>query len=54
MKKGAEKTSAQAASASYDVLAATRVEGTDKLPRAPASAFRKRPVRLDYDKNEFH
>ena len=35
-----------------DLYAATRIDGSN-LPRAPQSAFRKRPVRLIYDKNEF-
>ena len=30
----------------------SKIDGSN-LPRAPASAFRKRPVRLTYDKNEF-
>ena len=37
----------------YDALSATKVESTG-LPLAPQSAFRKRPTRLSYDKNEYH
>ncbi len=37
----------------YDITANTRVNAKD-LPLAPQSAFRKRPVKLTYDKNEFH
>ena len=36
-----------------DFLAASRIDGST-LPQAPASAFRKRPTRLTYDKNEFY
>ena len=36
-----------------ELFAAAKLDGSN-LPRAPASAFRKRPVRLDYDKNEFY
>ena len=35
-----------------ELLGATKIDGS-LLPRAPESAFRKRPVRLVYDKNEF-
>ena len=42
-----------ASSAPRDILSATRIDGSN-LPRAPLSAFRKRPVRLNYDKNEFY
>ena len=38
---------------SYDVTAGTQVN-VNELPLAPNSAFRKRPVKLSYDKNEFH
>ena len=36
-----------------DVMASSRLDGS-ALPRAPKSAFRKRPVRFNYDKNEFY
>ena len=36
-----------------ELHAATKIDGSH-LPRAPKSAFRKRPVRLSYDKNEFY
>ena len=36
-----------------ELFAATKIDGSN-LPRAPKSAFRKRPVRLQYDKNEFY
>ena len=42
----------KAASAGIDILGAAKMDGTN-LPRAPTSAFRKRPVRLVYDKNDF-
>ena len=35
-----------------NILEAAAINGAN-LPRAPQSAFRKRPVRLSYDKNEF-
>ena len=35
-----------------ELYAASKIDGAT-LPRAPLSAFRKRPVRLSYDKNEF-
>ena len=46
------KAAAAATDQKLDILSATRLDGSN-LPRAPKSAFRKRPVRLDYDKNEF-
>ena len=48
--KAAAETARQAAPA--ELFAATKMDGA-ALPRAPQSAFRKRPVRLSYDKNEF-
>ena len=36
-----------------ELCAAARIDASS-LPRAPQSAFRKRPVRLTYDKNEFY
>ncbi len=36
-----------------ELFAAAKMDGSH-LPRAPQSAFRKRPVRLSYDKNEFY
>ena len=41
------------AGARAELFGATRIDGSN-LPRAPQSAFRKRPVRLSYDKNEFY
>ena len=38
----------------YDIDAGKAVQGAEHLPQAPRSAFRKRPVTLTYDKNEFH
>ena len=38
----------------YDITSHTRMENTEALPKAPASAFRKRPVKLQYDKNEYY
>lgn len=35
-----------------NIFEASKIDGSG-LPRAPKSAFRKRPVRLTYDKNEF-
>ena len=37
----------------YDITASTKINSAD-LPLAPQSAFRKRPVKLSYDKNEYH
>ena len=56
--KFAGKASADAAKAAstqgqrVELYAAAKIDGS-VLPRAPVSAFRKRPVRLSYDKNEF-
>ena len=36
-----------------DLYAGTRIDSTG-IPRAPATAFRKRPVKLEYDKNEYY
>ena len=36
-----------------ELLAGTKIDGSH-LPKAPTSAFRKRPVRLSYDRNEFY
>ena len=47
----ASKAAAQAGER-LDLLGATKLDGSN-LPRASESAFRKRPVRLIYDKNEF-
>jgi hypothetical protein len=38
----------------YDITSHTKVESTEQLPKVPASAFRKRPVKLSYDKNEYY
>ena len=48
------KTSQQAVEAAgkLDLLQASRMSGSG-LPQAPVSAFRKRPVKLSYDKNEY-
>jgi hypothetical protein len=40
-------------SSTYDLGAANKVDPTG-LPVAPRSAFRKRPVKLEYDANEYH
>ena len=48
--EGVKSAAAQAPRA--EIFAASRIDGS-ALPRAPVSAFRKRPVRLSYDKNEF-
>ena len=37
----------------YDITHGSKVQ-TEGLPIAPLSAFRKRPVKLTYDVNEFH
>lgn len=38
---------------SYDVTAPYHVSG-EGLPKAPANPYKKRPMKLTYDKNEFH
>jgi hypothetical protein len=38
----------------YDITSHTRMSDTEQLPKAPASSFRKRPVKLAYDKNEYY
>ena len=48
--RAAAEKAKQAAPA--ELFAATKMDAS-ALPRAPESAFRKRPVRLTYDKNEF-
>lgn len=47
-------TAATTGAQRFDLLEATRVRDAAELPMAPVSAFRKRPVKLHYDKNEFH
>ena len=36
-----------------ELFGSAKIDGSN-LPQAPKSAFRKRPVRLSYDKNEFY
>ena len=49
--EGAKATSAEASR--LGLFADAKINSAN-LPQAPQSAFRKRPVRLDYDKNEFY
>ena len=42
-----------AATRDYELFAGAKMDGS-QLPQAPKSAFRKRPVSLTYDKNEFY
>ena len=55
--QGAAGEGAKAAAAAQgqraELFAAAKMDGAS-LPQAPQSAFRKRPVRLSYDKNEFY
>ena len=52
--QGSAADGAKAASSGLSELyGATKMDGSS-LPRAPSSAFRKRPVRLQYDKNEYY
>ncbi len=51
--KFANALSSAQSNATYDITAGTKVDATG-LPLAPRSAFRKRPTKLVYDKNEFH
>ena len=44
---------AAAAQNNYELFAGAKMDGSN-LPQAPKSAFRKRPVSLSYDKNEFY
>ena len=37
----------------YDITSSTKGDATG-LPLAPKNPYRKRPVKLTYDKNEFH
>merc|ERR1719491_309994 len=50
-KGGSTGTQAQAVS-QLNILDSKKLDGST-LPIAPTSAFRKRPVRLHYDKNEY-
>ena len=55
MGKGAtsgQAAAAQEAASQLNVLDAQKIDSS-ALPRAPVSAFRKRPVKLAYDKNEY-
>ena len=45
--------SASAAAQKINIFEATKIDGSN-LPPVTKSAFRKRPVRLTYDKNEFY
>ena len=42
----------RAFSVKYDIMKPSQLSG-DNLPQAPRSAFRKRPVKLTYDRNEY-
>lgn len=37
----------------YDIMAGVKASG-ENLPKAPVNPYRKRPVKLAYDKNEFY
>ena len=37
----------------YDITQATKNVSSAGLPQAPANPFKKRPLKLKYDKNEF-
>ena len=50
--KAATNGAKAASGAQAELYAASRIDGSS-LPQAPVSAFRKRPVRLSYDKNEY-
>ena len=52
-KNGAAETGKKAAVQMHDLFEATRIN-PDGLPLAPRTAFRKRPVKLTYDKNEYY
>ena len=56
-KAGGSGSKAAAASAASEtplnILEAKKVRA-EGLPRAPVSAFRKKPVKLQYDMNEYH
>ena len=51
--QAAGKEGAAVAAKAYDILEGTQVDTTD-LPVAPRSAFRKRPQKIAYDKNEYY
>ena len=38
----------------FDIMGHSAVHGAESLPRKPESAYRKRPVKLIYDKNEYY
>ena len=38
----------------YDFLEGMKFNGSEKLPRAPINPYRKRPIKLHYDLNEYH
>ena len=46
-------TAAAQSQKSFDIDAANKIDASG-LPLAPRSAFRKRPVKLEYDANEYH
>ena len=37
-----------------DITESHKFKNPESLPKAPNTAFRKRPVRLTYDKNEYY
>ena len=50
---GAKAAASAASEAPLNILDAKKVSSSG-LPRAPVSAFRKKPVKLQYDLNEYH
>lgn len=38
----------------YNILEAYNTHGHLNLPKAPANPYKKRPVKLKYDRNEFY
>jgi hypothetical protein len=38
----------------YDFLDGLKYNGGERLPHAPANPYRKRPLKLHYDLNEYH
>ncbi len=38
----------------YNILDAYKTVSGDRLPHAPHNPYRKRPMKLTYDKNEYH
>ena len=50
---GSKAAAAAASETPLNILDAKKVSA-EGLPRAPVSAFRKKPVKLQYDMNEYH